>query len=129
MLVAKASAEIVENGPWTGFDWVDNASGVSIENGVPLGTTNEATRRITSPQPVDGDVPDYLSKANVQLVQQFLDEDDWEWFFPIRDDFYTLEGFLKAVGKFPAFCGENNRSWSNLETCKREVATLFAHFV
>jgi len=36
---------------------------------------------------------------------------------------------LKAVGKFPAFCGENNRDWSDLETCKREVATVFAHFV
>ena len=46
------------------------------------------------------------------------------------DAIYTLDGFLKAVGKFPAFCGENNRNGvSDLDTCKREVATLFAHFV
>jgi hypothetical protein len=55
-------------------------------------------------------VPDYLDKANVQMVQTFLDEDDWEWFFPFRNDLYTLDGFLKAVGKFPSFCGENNKS-------------------
>lgn len=110
LLVAHAHGEIVAEGPWTGNDWFEAASGVGIENGVPVGSTDEANRRITSPQPVDGDVPDYLSKANVQLVQSFLDEEDWEWFFPFRDDFYTLDGFLKAVGKFPAFCGENNRA-------------------
>lgn len=74
-------------------------------------------------------MPNYLDKANVKLVKKFLTDEKWEWFFPFRDEFYTLDGFLKAVGKFPAFCGENNRDWSDLETCKREVATLFAHFV
>jgi len=48
----------------------------------------------------------------------------------MRNEFYTLDGFLKAIGKFPAFCGENNREGqSDLLTCKREVATLFGHFV
>ena len=78
-------------------------------NGEPYGDTDEAIRRINSPKPIDGDVPDYLDKENVKLVQQFLDEDDWDYFFPMRNEVYTLDGFLKAVGKFPAFCGENNR--------------------
>jgi len=47
----------------------------------------------------------------------------------LRNEKYTLDGFLQAVGKFPSFCGENYRESSALETCKREVATLFAHFV
>lgn len=66
----------------------------------------------------------------MKKVKSFLTDDLWEWFFPVRNEFYTLEGFMKAVGKFPAFCGENNREGaSNLDTCKREVAALFAHFV
>jgi hypothetical protein len=130
LLAARALAEIASEGPWSGHDWFDEESGIGVMSGEPYGDNEEANRRINSPKPVDGDVPDYMSKSNVQLVQSFLDEDLWEWFFPIRNEFYTLEGFLKAVGKFPAFCGENNRAGaSNLDTCKREVATLFAHFV
>lgn len=98
-------------------------------NGEPYGDNAEAIRRINSPKPIDGDVLDYLDMDNVKLVQQFLEEDDWDYFFPMRNELYTLDGFFKAVGKFPAFCGENNREQSDLETCKREVATLFAHFV
>ena len=86
-------------------------------------------RRITSPLSIDGDVPDYMNKTNVKLVSQFVNETMWDYVFSIRDDNYTLEGFLKAVGKFPAFCGENNRKVSALESCKREVATFFAHVV
>lgn len=130
MLATYGLAEIVEDGPWTGADWFDSDANIGVFNGVPYGGDDEANRRINSPKPVDGDVTDYMSKDNVQLVTQFLDEADWDWFFPLRNDVYTLDGFLKAVGKFPAFCGENNRSGhSALDTCKREVATLFAHFV
>ena len=36
---------------------------------------------------------------------------------------------MKAVAKFPAFCNENNIQGNILEqTCKRELATLFAHW-
>ena len=66
----------------------------------------------------------------MKLVKRFLDDEKWKWFFPKRNPVYTLESFLKAVGKFPNFCGENyHKNRSAEETCKREVATLFAHFV
>lgn len=26
--------------------------------------------------------------------------------FPVKDDFYTYDDFMHAVGKFPAFCNE-----------------------
>lgn len=72
---------------------------------------------------------DYKQKANVKMVQKFLDEEKWDYFFPTRNKFYTLEGFLQAVGKFPHFCGENYFDGvSDEDTCRREVATLFAHF-
>lgn len=37
-----------ENGPWTGGDWVHQASGLKCENGVVSGFTDEAQRRIRS---------------------------------------------------------------------------------
>jgi chitodextrinase len=49
----------------------------------------------------------------------------------MRLDLYTYEGFLHAVGKFPAFCGESNIEDYNFDldqTCKRELAIMFAHF-
>jgi hypothetical protein len=101
-----------------------------VKDGEPYGNNDEANRRINSPKPIDGDVPDYMFKPNVQMVMEFLDQEDWDWFFPIRNEIYTLDGFLKAVGKFPKLCGENRRPGvSDLDTCKREIATLFAHFI
>lgn len=67
-LTAHALAEIVADGPWTGNDWFDAATGIGVNNGEPQGSTDEANRRINSPKPIDGDVPDYLQKTNVQLV-------------------------------------------------------------
>jgi len=57
---------------------------------------------------VDGDALDFMEKPNVQRVMSLVDEDDWDYLFPIRDDLYEYEGFLRAVGKFEAFCGESN---------------------
>ena len=48
--------------------------------------------------------------------------------FPKRNDLYTFEAFLQAAAKFLAFCGENNNSaLSDIQTCGRELAALFAH--
>jgi len=35
-----------------------------------------------------------------------ISEEKWYDLFPIADDQYTYENFLKAVARFPAFCGE-----------------------
>lgn len=49
--------------------------------------------------------------------------------FPKRNSIYTYTGFLKAVAKYPKFCGEENLSgYTATEACKKELATLFAHF-
>jgi len=58
-----------------------------------------------------------------------VDEDDWEELFPIRADLYEYDGFLRAVGKYEAFCGETNIAGYTLDqSCARELAALFAHF-
>lgn len=78
---------------------------------------------------VDGDAKDYRQKSNVKRVMRLVDEDDWDFLFPIRADLYEYEGFLHAVGKFEAFCGESNLDDYDLDaTCARELAALFAHF-
>jgi len=58
-----------------------------------------------------------------------MSEDDWEFLFPMRKPVYTYDGFLRAVGKFDHFCGENNLDgYTDDQACARELAGLFAHF-
>ena len=72
----------------------------------------------------------------------------WEWLFPMANghikqfssaynenvrqgDYpYTFENFLKAVAKYPAFCGNdaNNSSADLDELCMQAMASMFAHF-
>ena len=89
-------------------------------------------RRITSPLSIDGDITDiYLEQENVIRVQSFFSEADWVEGFPLAKPVYTYDNFLKAVSKFPAFCGESNTSVNGLtvdEVCKRELASIFAHW-
>ena len=78
---------------------------------------------------LDGAVSDYKSKENVKRVMRVMSEDSWNELFPIRNKLYTYDGFLHAAGKFEAFCGETNVHGYDLDqTCKKELATLFAHF-
>jgi chitodextrinase len=59
-----------------------------------------------------------------------MDEASFNYLFELKNDIYTYSGFLQAVGKFPNFCNESNRDGHSLETeCKRELSTIFAHFV
>lgn len=58
-----------------------------------------------------------------------MPESSWDTAFPHRNPLYTYDDFLKAVGKFPAFCNETNLAGKTLdESCKRELSTLFAHW-
>ena len=59
-----------------------------------------------------------------------MEEFEWDILFPIRKPLYEYEGFLRAVAKFPAFCGEGNLDdrYDEDDTCARELAALFAHF-
>ena len=63
-----------------------------------------------------------------------MTETQWDLAFPLADDIYTYDNFLKAVAKFPAFCNETNLkdssnvAWTVEDTCKRELASIFAHW-
>ena len=70
-----------------------------------------------------------MNHANVKLVTSLIDEAAWTDNFPLRNPIYTYENFLKAVAKFPAFCGETDIEGQSLEqACKRELSALFAHW-
>lgn len=65
---------------------------------------------------------------NVKRVESVLSEGDWEYLFPQRSPEYTYENFLKAAGKFPAFCGDYSDGRDAEAICKKSLTTMFAHF-
>jgi GH18 family chitinase/chitodextrinase len=65
---------------------------------------------------------------NVKRVEQLVSAEQWEYLFPKRSPEYTYENFLKAVGKFPAFCGEYDDGRDADAICRKSLATMFAHF-
>lgn len=65
---------------------------------------------------------------NVKRVESLINHDSWNYLFPQRAPEYTYENFLKAVGKFPAFCGDYSDGRDALQICKVSLATMFAHF-
>lgn len=58
---------------------------------------------------------------NVLIVESLISPRKWKMLFPIRNQIYTYNSFLKAVGKFPHFCRNEN-------VCKSSLAVIFAHF-
>lgn len=66
--------------------------------------------------------------ANVKRVEEILKESDWEYLFPLRAKDYSYSNFLKAVGKFPALCDTYNDGRDSEAICRKELATMFAHF-
>lgn len=60
----------------------------------------------------------------MNLVMSIISQSDWDYLFPIANSLYSYDSFLMAVAKFPGFCGEN---MTDLDSCKRELATFFAH--
>lgn len=66
--------------------------------------------------------------SNVRRVESIVAEPDWEYLFPRRAPAYSYTNFLKAIGKFPAFCGDQSESDDPDAICRKALATLFAHF-
>ncbi|MCY4472329.1 MAG: chitinase [Kistimonas sp.] len=57
-----------------------------------------------------------------------MDAAAWEFLFPRRSPEYTYTNFLRAVGKFPAFCGSYTDGRDSDAICRKALATMFAHF-
>lgn len=68
------------------------------------------------------------NSENVKRVEGIVKASDWEYLFPLRAQAYTYSNFLKAVGKFPALCQTYNDGRDSDAICRKELATMFAHF-
>jgi len=76
---------------------------------------------LISPQRVD-------NPTNVKRVEALVSSEQWEYLFPQRSAEYTYKNFLKAVGKFPSFCGDYSDGRDANGICQKSLATMFAHF-
>ena len=59
--------------------------------------------------------------TNVKVVESILTQEMFKDFFPSAHEVYSYQNFLKAFAPFPSVCKTST-------TCKRELATMFAHF-
>ena len=130
VLTHEAYAGIIKDGIWKGHSWYDDVMKIGVDDeGTPYSKDSKVDRMITSPLSLDGPVDNYQSYENVQRVQRIFPEEKFNEGFKLRNEVYTYENFLKAVARFPAFCNETNlEGWSIDDTCKRELAAMFAHW-
>ena len=97
-------------------------------------TEEELLRIVASSLPTPGipdiDINDPSSlPENAARAVRIFPEELFELFFPVAADAYTYEELIKAIAKFPSFCGEAGpyTTESLDEVCARELATVFAH--
>ncbi|CAK0770684.1 exported hypothetical protein [Gammaproteobacteria bacterium] len=64
--------------------------------------------------------------SNYTRINAIVTDAIFNSIFPRRQSAYTREAFVKSAVAFPALCGEDNETD---DTCKREFATMFAHWL
>ena len=126
---------LTKDGKWTGHDWKNVEARIKVVNGNVFGIDSATQRLISSAYPLPGEpVVDFANPSknseNVQRVLRVLSKGAWKYLFPIAKDAYTYENFVKAIAKFPMICNEkaSSVSLSIDDVCKKELATMFAHF-
>ena len=55
-------------------------------------------------------------------------QQQWQFLTQMAAPEYTYTRFLRAIGKFPAFCGDYSDGRNADAICKRSIITAFAHF-
>ncbi|MFQ1815496.1 chitinase [Aeromonas veronii] len=65
---------------------------------------------------------------NVKRVERVFPQSEWEYLTQMAAPEYTYVRFLRAIGKFPAFCGEYTDGRDSDAICKKSIVTAFAHF-
>jgi hypothetical protein len=128
-LLAQTNARIKSSGIWDDNDWYDDSVEIGVEDGEPYSDDPAIHRRIVAAMATEGAVTNYMEFPNVQTVARLLPESKYDEVFPMKNDLYTYQGFLRSIAKFPKFCGESNLdNYDDDATCKRELSFLFAHF-
>ena len=65
---------------------------------------------------------------NVKRVERVFPHAEWDFLTQMAAPEYTYTRFLRAIGKFPAFCGEYTDGRDSDAICKKSIVTAFAHF-
>jgi len=112
---------------------------VSLEAYVPAGRQNMDLQRVVQSATWRDGIPSVdinnieNNFPNVQTVMGILTEEQFNFLFVASNKGlgptsspYNYENFLKAIAKFPYFCGESD---STIEHCQRSLAVMFAHMV
>jgi len=73
-------------------------------------------------------VGNITNPTNVRRVESIISAGTWEYIFPRRAPEYTYLNFLKAIAKFPSFCGDYTDGRDANAICRKALATMFAHF-
>ena len=69
------------------------------------------------------------NQDNIKRIMRVFTNAQWDDLFSKSNSVYQYEEFLKGAWKYPYFCNENLISTESLdETCKRELAGIFAHY-
>ena len=139
-MIWSSAAEIVDDGPWTGYDFEKadffGNSYYEVRNGIVTYNDPSWVKRVESTRMIPlNEIQNIYTQPNVALVNAIFPESEFERLFPKRFKRFLYEPFLKAVAQFPAFCGEFSAGTghANLlnqeKACRRELATLFAHVI
>jgi hypothetical protein len=64
--------------------------------------------------------------SNYDSISSAITAEIFESIFPNRQAVYTYDNFLRSAMAFPMLCAEEGES---VEACKREFATMFAHWL
>ncbi|BBN83743.1 chitinase [Pseudoalteromonas sp. A25] len=66
--------------------------------------------------------------SNVKRVERVFPQAQWDFLTKMAAPEYTYTRFLRAIGKFPAFCGDYTDGRNADAICKKSIVTAFAHF-
>jgi chitodextrinase len=65
---------------------------------------------------------------NVKRVERVFPKSEWDFLTQMAAPEYSYLRFLRAIGKFPAFCGNYLDGRNADAICKKSIVTAFAHF-
>ncbi|MDA0146871.1 chitinase [Vibrio sp. LaRot3] len=65
---------------------------------------------------------------NVKRAELVFPQSEWDYLTQMAAPEYTYTKFLRAIGKFPAFCATYTDGRNSDAICKKSIITAFAHF-
>ena len=83
------------------------------------------TRDNTIVDVIDSNLPG--NPENVKRAERIFPKAEWDYLTQMAATEYSYTRFLRAIGKFPAFCGDYTDKDADA-ICKKSIITAFAHF-